>query len=122
MDDIWDDAMATHDNVVASVKASQLERDAKLMVAAGLPVYRGVVYSHAMTGGAAVVCECCGDSIGPRLEAYGDGWSVLRNGQRYVCRWCGLDLMRGELPVYGCECCGSSMHDVSRCPHKRVTG
>ncbi|NCG18457.1 MAG: hypothetical protein GWP91_05535 [Rhodobacterales bacterium] len=26
------------------------------------------------------------------------------------------------LPVYGCECCGSGMHDVSRCPHKRVTG
>ena len=29
--------------------------------------------------------------------------------------------LRG-LPVYGCECCGSGMHDVSRCPHKRVTG
>ena len=26
------------------------------------------------------------------------------------------------LPVYGCECCGSGIHDVSRCPHKRVTG
>ena len=26
------------------------------------------------------------------------------------------------LPVYGCECCGDGLHDVSRCPFKRVTG